>query len=133
MGALHARAKGAPLPAGMVLISPWLDLTLKDTVDSPAISTDFLMNFKTANPVIVDTLLPADIKPEDPRVSPVFDNLESLPPQLVFAGTAEVLLPDSETWVRRSREAGNEVDYVRGKGEMHTYVYLFKGCVLGSR
>jgi epsilon-lactone hydrolase len=83
-------------------------------------STDFLVTFKDANPGIVQALLPPDIKPDDPQVSPLFDDLSSLPPQLVFAGTAEVLLPDSVSWVKKSLDAGNKVRFICGKGEMHT-------------
>jgi acetyl esterase/lipase len=120
MSALNARKRHMLLPCGMVLISPWLDLTLNETLISPAMATDFLVSFKDANPGIVNALLPSDIKPGDPGVSPIFDDLTSLPPQLVLAGTAEVLLPDSINWARKSREAGNEVELILGKGQMHT-------------
>jgi acetyl esterase/lipase len=120
MSVLHAKRTKMPLPVSLVLISPWLDLTLNETLESPAIATDFLINFKSANPGIVQALLPAGFQPGDPQVSPLFDNLSSLPPQLVFAGTAEVLLPDAVSWVERSRAANNKVVFVRGQGEMHT-------------
>ncbi|KAI9814056.1 MAG: hypothetical protein M1827_003520 [Pycnora praestabilis] len=118
MSALHAR-KSELMPGGMVMISPWLDLTLEKTLNSPALLTDFMLGFND-HIRTVDLLLPAHIKPNDPQASPILDDLHSLPPQVVFAGTAEILLPDSDTWVKRSREAGNEVKYIRGKGEMHT-------------
>ncbi|RFU32302.1 hypothetical protein B7463_g4018, partial [Scytalidium lignicola] len=120
MTALHARKSGISLPSAMVLISPWLDLTLSKTLNSPAMSTDFLINFRDANPGIVEQLLTEGMSPGDPLVSPVFDDLTNLPPQLIIAGTAEVLLSDSEEWVARSRMAGNKVHYLKGWGEMHT-------------
>jgi len=61
------------------------------------------------------------MKPDDPRVSPVFDDLSNLPPQLVITGGAEVLLPDSEKWVQKSKNAGNKVEFIVGQGQMHTY------------
>ena len=125
MAILYARKIHVPLPCGLVLISPWLDLTLNETLNSPAMATDFLITFKDVNRGIADALLPSNTEPGDPCVSPLFDDLASLPPQLVFAGTAEVLLPDSTNWARKSLEAGNEVEFIRGKGEMHTYSPLF--------
>ncbi|KAH8802562.1 alpha/beta hydrolase fold-domain-containing protein [Xylogone sp. PMI_703] len=120
MTALHARKSGTPLPSAMVLISPWLDLTLSKTLSSPAMNTDFLINFRDANPGIVKQLLDKGMSPDDPLVSPIFDDLTGLPPQLVIAGTAEVLLSDSEDWAVKSRAAGNKVHYIKGWGEMHT-------------
>tara|TARA_R110002003_G_scaffold111_1_gene9416 strand:- start:16551 stop:16805 length:255 start_codon:yes stop_codon:yes gene_type:complete len=81
--------------------------------------TDFLVTFSTANPMLVERLLPEDMDASDPLISPVFDNLNSLPPQIVFVGSAEVLIPDSREWVRLSREAGNSVDYVEEWGQVH--------------
>lgn len=120
MSLLYCRAQNIKMPGGIILVSPWLDLTLNDTRWSPAMATDFLITFSKDNPMLVDKFLPPEIEPADFRVSPCFDDLHSLPPQLVFAGTAEVLLPDSCLWVRKSRAAGNDVQFVLGKGEMHT-------------
>lgn len=121
MAALHVRNTGIPLPKGLILISPWLDLTLGKTLKSPALATDFLVSFSKANPDLVATLLPPDLLPNNPLVSPISQELHKLPPQLVFAGTGEVLLPDSSAWVTKSRKAGNKVDFILGEGEMHTY------------
>ncbi|RDW76946.1 hypothetical protein BP6252_04999 [Coleophoma cylindrospora] len=128
MSALHIKKTHMPPPSSLVLISPWLDLTLNETLESPATMTDFLITFKDVNPGIVQSLLPPGIRPDDPQVSPLFDDLSSLPPQLLFAGTAEVLLPDSVSWVRKSEEAGNKISFVRGKGEMHTYAMGWPIC-----
>jgi len=120
MSSIFIRSSSLPQPRAMVLISPWVDLTLQESGNSPAMSTDFLVTFKDANPEIVEMFLPPEMIPSDPQVSPMLDDLNSLPPQLVFAGGAEVLLPDSKTWVRRSREAGNTVEFVLEEGQMHT-------------
>lgn len=69
--------------------------------------------------MLVEYLLPDGLTASDPQISPVFDDLSSLPPQIVFAGTAEVLLPDSIEWVRRSQAAGNDVQFVLDQGQVH--------------
>jgi acetyl esterase/lipase len=120
MTALEIKKLHKPSPAGVLLISPWLDLEMKDTLHHPAITTDFLITFTKDNPSLVEKLLPQGMKPADPKVSPLFDDLRNLPPQLVITGGAEVLLPDSEKWVRKSKGAGNTVTYVVGQGQMHT-------------
>ncbi|KAH8754663.1 Alpha/Beta hydrolase protein [Hyaloscypha sp. PMI_1271] len=121
ISAIHARNTGLPQPAGLILLSPWLDLTHAQTLDSPAMRTDFLVTFSVANPMLVESLLPETMVATDPQISPVYDDLSTLPPQIVFAGGAEVLLPDAKDWVRRSREAGNTVQFVLDPGQVHMY------------
>jgi len=81
--------------------------------------TDFLMTFTQANPMLVEMLLPKNMAASDPQISPVFDDLRDLPPQIVCVGGAEVLLPDSNHWVQRSKEAGNSVEFVFEPGQIH--------------
>lgn len=100
-------------------MSPWLDLTHDYTLYSPAMKTDFLVTFSMANPLLVEALLPPTMGASDPQISPLFDSLEALPPQIVFVGTAEVLLPDSLNWVKQSRAAGNAVELVLEWGQVH--------------
>jgi monoterpene epsilon-lactone hydrolase len=124
ISAIHARDTHLPLPAGSILLSPWLDLTHDQTLDSPAMRTDFLITFNKANPMLVEQLLPEGMAASDPLISPTYGDLHSLPPQIVFVGGAEVLLPDSKDWVVKSRDAGNNVDYVVEPGQVHMSVVI---------
>jgi monoterpene epsilon-lactone hydrolase len=88
------RDTGKPIPGCAWLISPWTDLTLsgstlatKDDVD-PIIHKAYLAE-------LVDAYLPPSIDRRDPRVSPLFADLKSLPPTLIQVGACETLLDDS--------------------------------------
>jgi monoterpene epsilon-lactone hydrolase len=48
------------------------------------------------------------VHPCDPRVSPVYGDLHDLPPTLVHASEAEMLLDDARRYVNKAREAGSE-------------------------
>ncbi len=48
------------------------------------------------------------VRPCDPRVSPVYGNLEGLPPTLVHASEAEMLLDDARRYVKKATAAGSE-------------------------
>jgi len=48
------------------------------------------------------------VRPCDPRVSPVYGDLSNLPPTLVHASEAEMLLDDARRYVRKATEAGSE-------------------------
>ncbi|RFU26007.1 hypothetical protein B7463_g10332, partial [Scytalidium lignicola] len=121
MTAIHLRNHKISPPLGLVLISPWLDLSAQKTRYSPGQHTDFPINYSTSVDSQTRAFIPDGMSNDDPRVSPIFDDLHDLPQHLVFAGSAEVLLSDSEDWVKKAREAGNKVDYVCEPGQMHVY------------
>jgi monoterpene epsilon-lactone hydrolase len=88
------RDAGEPVPGCAWLISPWTDLTLsgstlatKDGVD-PIIHGGYLAE-------LVEAYLPAAMNRRDPRVSPLYAQLERLPPTLIQVGACETLLEDS--------------------------------------
>ncbi len=81
-----------PLPGGIVAISPWTDLT----ASGPSYETN-----KENDPSMTAELLSyyADSYTrdrEDPHVSPLFGDLEGLPPSLLFVGGDEIMLSDTE-------------------------------------
>jgi acetyl esterase/lipase len=82
------------LPACGWLVSPWTDLTMsgstlvsKDAVD-PLIHKDYLNE-------LADAYLTTGMHRKDPRVSPLYADLRSLPPTLIQVGSAETLLDDA--------------------------------------
>ena len=81
-------------PACAWLCSPWTDLTMsggtlttKDAVD-PLIHKGYLEELAAA-------YVPAGMDRKDPRVSPLYSDLEGFPPTLIQVGAAETLLADA--------------------------------------
>jgi monoterpene epsilon-lactone hydrolase len=118
---INLRDRGEVLPAGAVLFSPWLDLTLtSDTVRTKA----------DHDPVLRATALGRSAQAyagEDlrrPEVSPVFADPAGLPPMLIFVGTAEILLDDSRSFTERARSAGVAVDLDVEDGLMHVWPFI---------
>jgi len=102
------RDAGDPLPAGAYLISPWTDLA--GTGDSMRTRAD-------ADPMIDPNQMAGtaaryvpDGDLRNPLVSPLYAELDGLPPLLVHVGDAEVLLDDATRFVERSRLAGVPVE-----------------------
>jgi monoterpene epsilon-lactone hydrolase len=88
------RAAGEELPGCAWLVSPWTDLTMsgstlitKDAVD-PLIHKAYLEELASA-------YVPAGMDRRDPRVSPLYSDLEGFPPTLIQVGSAETLLADA--------------------------------------
>lgn len=101
---LALKARGAPLPAGAALLSPWTDLTA---------SGDSLRSRAEQDPMISPELLApmaalylAGSAADDPLVSPLFGDLSGLPPLLIQVGNDEVLLDDSTRLAERAKQAG---------------------------
>jgi epsilon-lactone hydrolase len=106
--AVLARDERRPAPAGIVAISPWVDL---------ALTGDSLVTRRTRDPVLSEPLLRrfaawyvGDADPRDPIVSPLYADLRRLPPTLLQVGDDEILLDDAVRLARRLCEAGVDVE-----------------------
>jgi acetyl esterase/lipase len=100
----HLRDRGEEVPGCLWLISPWIDLTMsggsmvsKDAVD-PLIHKAYLEE-------LAEAYVPKGIDRKDPRVSPLYANLQNLPPMLVQVGSAETLLDDAVRFAGAAGEA----------------------------
>jgi acetyl esterase/lipase len=97
------RQDGDPLPAGAVCISPWVDLE--------ALSAS--MNFNARYDYLTKNVLSVyarrfvrEDQLRDPLAAPLYADLHGLPPLLIQAGGAEVLLDDATRLAERARDAG---------------------------
>ncbi|MFP6809098.1 MAG: alpha/beta hydrolase [Pseudomonadales bacterium] len=103
---VHLKSLGVELPAGAILISPWLDLTASgDSVTSndkadPMLSGGALKSF-------ADMYL-GKLDKKAPLASPLFADLSNLPAMLIHVGSTEVLLSDSTRLVEKTKEAGGD-------------------------
>jgi epsilon-lactone hydrolase len=113
------RDDGEGLPAGAVLISPFLDCTasgasLADRADQDPIFTPGLI--RGMGPVYL-----GDADPRDPAASPLFASQAGLPPLLIQAGGAEILLSDSQRLARAATDAGVNVTLNVADALPHVY------------
>ena len=112
------RAAGRPLPASGILISPGVDMTLADPIGDLE-DGDVLLS--AGHVRSAGKLYAGPLGAEDSRVSPMFGDLEGLPPLHLLVGTEEILLPGILSFADRAREAGTEVSLVIGDGQQHTW------------
>ncbi len=61
------------------------------------------------------------VAPDDPRVSPLFGAVGTLPPLLIQAGTDEILLDDSRRLAERVTAAGGTVRLEVWQGMHHVF------------
>lgn len=103
--ALNARDQGLPLPAGLVLISPWLDLALRGDSYISRAEADIFSKTPQLK-AMARTYLGRDIDPASPAVSPLDAPLAGLPPIHIEAGDADITRDDAVTLEARAAAAG---------------------------
>ncbi len=118
---LALKQKKIPLPKAAVVISPWTDLTCSGE------------SYKTKN-----RLSPAPLDSwfvfsrhygggndlTDPLISPLYGDLEGLPPILINSGESDELFDDGKAFYEKARVAGVEVTFRAGEGMVHCYPLL---------
>ncbi len=115
----QARDEGRILPKALILICPWLDISVSHP-DQPAIEPrDCVLTINGAR--AAGRLYAKDLPLDDPKVSPLFGNWDGLPPILSFGGGDDILLPDA----RRLREKLPAIDYIEEAGMMHDWPIFF--------
>ncbi|MFD5264801.1 alpha/beta hydrolase [Streptomyces sp. NPDC058335] len=100
---LSLRDAGMPLPACAVLLSPWLDLSCTSTSMKTKAQAD--PSLTPAGLMIRAAEYLGDEDAAHHLASPLHADLQDLPPLLVVAGTAEILLSDATTLAARCGEA----------------------------
>ncbi len=115
---LMLKERNLPRPSGVIGISPWTDLTAsspsytENKDKDPSMSAErlsFFADHYTQNK-------------NDPLVSPLFADLEGMPPSIIFAGGDEIMLGDSTEMHRRLLEAGADSEIHIKEGMWHGYV-----------
>jgi acetyl esterase/lipase len=79
--------------AGLVLISPWTDMTMQSATLKSKRKTDPILPAHRMSELI--DLIAGDMERNDPLISPLWADLSGLPPLLIHAGENEILLEDS--------------------------------------
>lgn len=112
-------AEGLPQPRKLVLLSPWLDLTLSHP-DLPALERrDPWLNIEGT--VEAGKAWAGGDDPTQPRLSPVNGDLSGLAPMDVSVGTHELCLPDVLLLQERGAAAGATLRVTVCPGAVHVY------------
>ncbi|NBH34847.1 alpha/beta hydrolase [Clostridiaceae bacterium] len=110
---MYLRDHRIPLPAGLVLMSPWTDLTCSGESHETNFHRDPQFGGTTDN-LLHNSVYIGDADPTEPYLSPMFGRFEKLPPVLMQVGSEEVLLSDTLVVADKIRAA---------KGKLRVSVY----------
>jgi acetyl esterase/lipase len=121
MSALQrVRAEGMPMPSAIVLLSPWVDLSLQSwsvtaasllgttphTMESLSVFARFYLN---------------GLSTTDPVGSPIFGSFDGFPPALIHASKGDILYDDAVRLAEKMRDAGSDLTVRLWTEETHVW------------
>lgn len=106
------------LPGGLIAMSPWTDLT--SSGESYETNRDVDPNMTREHLQFYTRCYTTD--PKNPLASPIFGNLEGLPPSLIFVGGDEIMLSDAADMHKNLLAAGCKSKLVVAPERWHVYV-----------
>ena len=107
--------------AGLLLVAPWVDLTMANPEIDAVEPTDPWLTRAGLHPIAASWA--GDLGVDDPRVSPLLGPLTGLPPVEVWVGTRDITLPDCRELGRRIPADSGFTLHVE-EGAIHDYPLL---------
>jgi monoterpene epsilon-lactone hydrolase len=118
--AIEFRDQKLPLPGRIILFSPWLDLTLADPEARKLETKDVMLAVDALR--MCGAWWAGGDDPRLPRLSPLYADLEGLPPIELYQGTNDIFVVDSRTFVKKVQAAGGAIHYGEYPGAFHVFV-----------
>jgi acetyl esterase/lipase len=109
--------------AGVVAMSPWLDLTVSGASMVTRADADPILSRRTLAKAAA--LYLAGQSATDPRLATLDADLATMPPVRIHVGDAEVLLDDSLRFAQRAENAGARCDVHVWAGMLHVFPSSF--------
>lgn len=116
---LSVKARGLPMPACALLLSPWTDLATTGASLDTNEKSDAM--FKKVHIVEGAKRYLGNADPRAPLASPLYGDLEGLPPVLIFASESEILRDDSTRLKERLDAAGVQATLILERGLIHVW------------
>ena len=113
----YLAVKDLPQPENLILISPWVDITMSGDYDK--VEYDPMLGVDGAREL--GKPWAGDLDPKDYKVSPLFGEVDKLPKTTLFTGTHEIIYPDIVEFYNKLKDNG--VDAELNVGEEMTHVY----------
>jgi acetyl esterase/lipase len=112
---LRAKDEGMPMPTGLVLLSPEVDLTESGDTFQTLLGIDHVLR-----PLMQVNLLYANGHDlSEPYLSPLFGDVTGFPPTFLHSGTRDLFLSNTVRMHRKLRAAGVEAELHVFEGMPH--------------
>ena len=122
--ALRAKAGGLPLPAALAAGTPWTDLSkigdsyfINENIDNILVSYDGWLGDAAR-------LYAGNHDLKDPMLSPVYGDVQGLPPTLLTSGTRDLFLSNTVRMHLKLRQSGVRADLIVFEGMSHAQYHI---------
>ena len=117
---MYLRNQNRKLPAGLIVMSPWTDLTQSGESYVTNYTKDPLFG-NTHDSLIYSKDYIQEEDPTNPYISPLYGNFSGFPPMLIQVGSYEMLLSDSVLVAEKAKKAGVKVRLSVYEGMFHVF------------
>jgi len=118
--AMRLRDRGGKLPGQLVLLSPWLNVAMDHKDTEKQVELDNMLALPGLS--VAAAYYRGEEELKAPYISPLFGNLEGLPPTLLMIGTLDLLLPDCREFRKKAKSAGMDLTYEEWDDMFHVWM-----------
>ena len=116
------RGEGIEQPAHLLLLSPWLDVTMTNPGIQEVDALDVVLGVQGLRDA--GEMYAGETATTDYHVSPIYVSVKDLAPITLFIGTHDILVADCRKLRTQAEAEGVEIDYHEYEGMMHVWVLL---------
>lgn len=117
---MYLRDHGKEMPAGIIAMSPWTDMTSSGKSYTENFEIDPIFG-NTFDSLVYNRDYVQIENPRNPYVSPVFGDFEGFPPMLIQVGGDEMLLSDSVEVAKKAKQKKVKVRFSIYEGMFHVF------------
>jgi acetyl esterase/lipase len=118
--AQEIKAQNLPQPGNIVLLAPWLDVSMTNPGIVAVEKQDKMLNLKALQ--ITGKAYAGNLSLTNPRVSPIYGNFEGLGKISVFIGTHDVLIADCRKLKAMLDKQNTSFNYFEYPGMFHVWM-----------
>lgn len=104
------------LPSQVILLSPWLDISLENAKIAKIARKDPILKLEELR--FEGKYYAGSESLKSPLVSPIYGDLADLPPITIFGGTNDILYPDMELFTEKAQQSVKLITY---EGMFHVF------------
>ncbi len=119
---MHLKGIGKSQPAHLILLYPWLDVTMSHPESEAIESRDLLL--KCDGLRTCGELYAGEYSLKDPIISPIYGSWEGLPPVQIFTGINDILNPQAKALEIKLKSINHPVGYFEYVEMQHAWMIL---------
>jgi epsilon-lactone hydrolase len=130
--AMMIRDEKLSTPTAVVMLSPWLDVTLDNPYIGEIDPEDHFLNISALKKAGKSWARGAN--PLKPLISPIYGDFRDLPPMHLFTGTKDILIADCRRFRGLCMAARANLSYYEYENMLHVWMLLeFKEAIIAAK